>query len=60
MMPSVECLAENNLGIEGARALVPALQSLPGLTSLDIGGEWARAHGGAHEGMWGTELHAQV
>ena len=40
-------LEGNDLGAEGAAALVPGLQSLPGLTSLDIGSEWDRATEGA-------------
>ena len=40
-------LADNDLGAEGAAALIPGLQSLPGLTSLDISREWDRAAGGA-------------
>ena len=42
LLPMV-CLADNDLGAEGAAALVPGLQSLPGLTSLDIGSKWDRA-----------------
>ena len=42
MMLSLPCLAGNALDAEAARALAPALQSITGLTSLYIGGEWAR------------------
>ena len=42
MMLALPCLADNRLEAEAARALAPALQSMPGLISLNIGGEWAR------------------
>ena len=32
--------AGNQLGLEGARALIPALRSLPGLVSFIINGEY--------------------
>ena len=41
------CLADNELGAEGIMALGPAIESLPGLTSLNIACEWTRAYGGA-------------
>ena len=47
MMLPMMWLAGNDLDTEGARALVPGLQSLPGLTSLNISGEWDRAQGEA-------------
>ena len=48
MILYLRCLAGEYFGSEGASALVPALQSLPGLTLLDISSELPRAHGRMH------------
>ena len=35
----VTMIPANNIGVEGVKALVPALKSLPQLTTLNLGGE---------------------
>ena len=40
-------VAGNDMGAEGAAALVPGLQRLPGVAFLDISCEWDRATEGA-------------
>ena len=58
--------AGNRIGPEGAASLAPALEKMPQLTSLDLGGArirvWARPRGLGGPGLWclllGTRLDA--
>ena len=38
MQPRCVCMLDNNIGVEGAQVLIPALENLGQLEVLDLGG----------------------